>query len=100
MAAMSEAWHEEQLAAIAPAPELSGQHEPSAACGGMHCYRHHVDEPAEGAYKTCGECGHVYRTEADLRREWTASAPPDLPGRETPPSTWQIYFCPLCLHDF
>lgn len=53
-----------------------------------------------GAHRICAECRHVYRTPEDLQREWTASAPPDLPARETPPAAEQIYFCPLCQHDF
>lgn len=53
-----------------------------------------------GAHRICTECRHVYRTPEDLQREWTANAPPDLPARETPPAAEQIYFCPLCQHDF
>lgn len=38
------------------------QHEPTNACADHHCYSHHIDEPADGAYLVCFECGHVYRT--------------------------------------
>jgi prevent-host-death family protein len=51
-------------------------------------------------FQICIECRHVYRTPEDLQHEWTANAPPDLPGRETPPPAGKIYFCPLCQHDF
>lgn len=65
-----------------------------------HCYMHHSDESPEGAWRICGECFHVYRSPEDLQREWTDNAPPDLPGRETPPPVENIYFCPLCVHDW
>ena len=97
---MTEAWHAEQLAAIAPAPDPVNPHEPSGACGGLHCYSHGVDEPGDGAFRICFECGHAYRTPEEIQREWTANAPPDLPDRETPPPVEQIYFCGLCLHDW
>lgn len=96
---MSEAWHAEQLAAISPAPELVNQHEPSAACGDMHCHSHYVDEPADGAWRVCFECGHVYRSPEELQREWTENAPPDMRDEPAPPVE-QIYFCPLCVHDW
>jgi hypothetical protein len=100
---MTEAWHAEQLAAISPAPELTSPHEPSEACGDMHCYMHHVDEPSTGAFRVCGECGHVYRTAEDLRMAWADAQ--DAPGfglspdAAAPPAE-QIYACPLCAHDW
>jgi hypothetical protein len=101
---MSEAWHAEQLAAIAPAPELVNQHEASAACGDMHCYWHHVDEPAAGAYKACGECGHVYRTAGELREAWVDTAAdghaPEVPTSDGAPPAEEIFACPLCAHDW
>ena len=67
---MTEAWNAEQRKAAGIAPDLINPHEPDERCGDLHCYIHGVDEPAEGAYKTCGECGHVYRTAEALREAW------------------------------
>jgi len=34
----------------------------------QHCSWHNIDEPQQpGDYRTCGECGHIYRTARDLR---------------------------------
>ncbi len=83
------------------APDLVTLHNPSPACGGMHCFSHHLDEPDEGAYRRCLECRHVYQAAEDLQRAWMASAPPAilLLDEETPPVE-EIFFCPLCLHDW
>jgi hypothetical protein len=43
-------------------------HEPTDACGRIHCFAHMVDEPGPG-YLACGECGHMYKTKRELRRE-------------------------------
>lgn len=67
-------------------------HDPAAACEALHCYIHHEDEPAEGAYLLCGECFHAYRTAAELEDAYAEV----LPRR--PASL--IMFCPLCGHDF
>ena len=82
------------------APDLVNPHEPSEECGDTHCYSHGVDESDVGMWRACLECRHVYRSPEELRREWTDNAPPDLPDRDTPPPVEQIYFCPLCLHDW
>lgn len=36
------------------------EHEVTDQCANEHCYSHAVDEPADGAYIVCFECGHVY----------------------------------------
>ena len=84
--------------------EAAAPHEPSAACVGTHCYWHNLDEPGDGAYRVCGECGHVYRTAEDLREAW-ADATVDagvtrLALAVTAPPVEQIYACPLCAHDW
>ena len=81
------------------APDLVNQHEPSGECGDLHCYSHDLDEPDEGAWRACFECKHVYRSPEELQREWTQNAPPDLAGL-APPPVEDIYFCPLCMHDW
>lgn len=75
-------------------------HEITRECAPMHCHWHEVDEPEEGAYGVCQECGHVYQTEQDLRDAYAESA--DWPGESTDsaPEANEIYFCPLCIHDF
>ena len=60
------------------------------------CYSHgRFEPPAEGDFKVCFECSHIWRTRdeflADVEvgcREAGVPMDPDLP------------FCPLCTHDF
>jgi hypothetical protein len=63
------------------------------------CHAHHRDEPdLPGDYRSCGECGHVYRTEADLLAEHNdLAAEIDLTSAT---SGAEVYTCPLCAHDF
>ena len=86
------------------APDLTNPHEPSKACGDTHCYMHNLDEPSTGAFRVCGECGHVYRTAEDLRMAWTDTAAdgwaPEVPTSAGAPPAEQIYACPLCCHDW
>lgn len=79
------------------------------------CYHHHEYEDASGEiYRMCGECGHVYRTGADLVNAYNAESqymamhwaemlisdePP--PMRDlTPEQADVIGFCQFCLHDW
>lgn len=58
-----------------------------------HCHVHNVDEPADGAYRICGECGHVYMSEQELvdgDAEWHG-------GVRRPVA--EIYVCVHCPHD-
>ena len=81
------------------APDLINPHEPGPECGDTHCWSHGVDESDAGAWRVCFECGHVYRTPEELRREWTASAPPEMRDLDAPPAG-DIDFCALCMHTF
>jgi hypothetical protein len=100
---------------------LPESHQVTDACYPVHCHSCDLDEPADGAYIVCGECGHVYRTRRALRREWRRTERRDevfayadwkssgghrLGWRLT---VWwslltvrsgQIYSCPLCGHDW
>lgn len=85
------------------APDLINPHDPGPECGDLHCCYHHVDEPADGAYRVCGECFHVYPTAETLREAWAVTAE----GYGLPPGTdviappaEQIYGCPYCVHDW
>lgn len=94
-------------------------HEITDACASVHCHEHHVDEPEQGAYVWCLECGHVYRTAGELRRLYQRAAlklidrnHPWFRSNEWYPSAvsalWKvltirakdIHFCQHCLHDF
>jgi hypothetical protein len=83
----------------APA-NLVNPHDPSPACDETHCWSHGIDEPGEGAYRRCFECGHVYRSAEELQREWVANAPPDLADPGKLPPAEEIFFCSLCGHDW
>ena len=84
------------------APDLVNPHEESEACGGTHCHSHGLDESDVGAWRVCGECGHVYRSPEDLRRVWADEVGPAYapgPAPEVPPAD-EILACPLCSHDW
>ena len=50
-------------------------------------------------YTICFECGHVYKTEEELIAWWNHEHPSS--GSEPwMDNTSEIYFCPLCMHDF
>ena len=65
-----------------------------------YCAIHDRQEAGTG-FKFCFECGHTYATEKELIDEYNASG-----ERKGEPDLWRatnvenIYFCPLCLHDF
>jgi hypothetical protein len=100
------------------APLILVPHEPTEACGAVHCHSHHVDEPADPAYIVCFECGHVYRTARELRQEyrsaWTGflrNAIGDASIGDQLQTAWfwllsrfararSITFCQHCIHDF
>lgn len=84
-----------------------------------HCTIHQVDEPTpvyqdDRAAQICGECGHVFLTEADLQaedvrfrtREWQAGLrtqaeePLDHSGAPVARPVEEITSCPLCTHSF
>lgn len=86
------------MSATARPPEV---HRPTDACWPSHCSFHNVDEPGAGAYRICVECGHVYKTAAELQEAFMAEValgltvpPPEAPDAE------EIWYCPLCAHDF
>jgi hypothetical protein len=74
------------------------------------CAMHDRHEPSlPGDYKVCGECLHVWRTEADFVRdalaeyELHAQASLKYYGKDIGPyqgDPRQQPFCPLCTHDF
>ena len=100
-------------------------HEPDLDCFQDHCFSCGVDEYCDshlGHYIRCRECGHIYRTAKELRREYRRMSWENHRGyiRSSPwifsnqftPSTlsvlWRtltiraknIYFCQKCIHDF
>lgn len=101
---MTEAWHLEQQAAAGVAPEMVTPHDEGPMCGDLHCHMHGLDEPDDGAFRRCSECGHVYQTGEALREAW---AEVTAQGYGLPlgtdvfaPPVEQIYSCPLCAHDW
>lgn len=94
------------------APLTLTPHEPTEACLHVHCHSHHVDEPSYPAYIACAECGHVYRSAAELRRAYRRLWDPlgrrrwrarlsDLWGwlRSRVARARDIDICLECLHD-
>jgi hypothetical protein len=84
-----------------PPPDVSSQlpHLPTRRCDPWHCYYHHRDEPSSG-YRVCGECAHTYSTADDLKQTYLDYAPAGLTIIVEDMTADEIYFCPLCLHDF
>lgn len=97
-----------------PLDRFTDPHVESDLCHGEHCHIHQVDEPVLGAYRVCGECGHVYYSRHELRqayrREWLAAlraAPvpppppwsgvvlvlPDALTPKKPPPRWVTWVC-------
>jgi hypothetical protein len=72
-------------------------HDPTPECQMYHCAWHHVDEAAEG-FKVCGECLHTFETAAALWQCYIEMAPPGMPMAAK--TIEDVYFCPLCAHDF
>lgn len=77
----------------------------SPGCGGSHCWSHAVDEDGTVAYRSCGECGHVWRTPADLLADVLAlheavAAGNGEPVFPPPTDAGLVATCPLCCHDF
>lgn len=74
------------------------------------CFWHNVDEPYTPGvdYKACGECWHVWPTEADFRRDVqllaeqmnTSRFRGDSPAWVVPDDLSTVFACPLCAHDF
>lgn len=67
------------------------------------CWACCLAEPVEGSpYRICGECGHVYQTEAILLSAYWRDRENPEHGRGylTDPLPAEVFFCPECLHDF
>lgn len=77
------------------------------------CHSCGRDEPVppSGAYRICLECGHVYHTETELLLVYSIERMVTrmteamryctwIPASPLPKSGEDIYYCPLCLHDF
>jgi hypothetical protein len=45
-----------------PTLRFTRQHEATDECVSWHCFAHGVDEVGRHTFRTCGECGHVYRS--------------------------------------
>jgi hypothetical protein len=99
-------------------------HDPTDYCADTHCWSHHVDEPADNPYLTCGECFHTFPTKRALRRDYrrhviwqiwiwdkaTRRPAATFPGLRRP-TLWRtlrrmatlrvsnIHGCPHCSHD-
>lgn len=68
------------------------------------CFIHNASEvQTVDSFKTCGECWHVWQTEADFASDVSALYIDAMRGGydfyPTPPLD-QVYSCPLCAHDF
>lgn len=68
------------------------------------CYIHNVDEPYTPGvdYRACGECWHVWSTEAAFRVD-VDQLYTEMEGtrvEDAPADLTKVYSCPLCAHDF
>ena len=76
------------VAEVAPPQPRPGEPVP----GG--CFWHGEEPPRPGDHLTCGECGHIYRTE----HEWV-SAVHQMCREMGWPVVDDSPMCPLCSHD-
>lgn len=69
------------------------------------CWIHNASEvQTVNSYKVCGECWHVWQTEADFRADVEVlyrylGTDGTAFVLEVPPLD-EIYSCPFCVHDF
>lgn len=69
--------------------------------GSIHdCFWHGREPIPEGAYLVCAECGHCWPTEADLLADMQRVMMETHVGVTAPMSGEDVFFCPLCAHDF
>jgi hypothetical protein len=107
--------------------QLNTPHEATDTCWQFHCYSHNVDELRIGKpHLVCDECRHVYPTKRALIKAWRAGMRSMFrtmrktcaedgarfsPGEALALRASQliglytvkvdnIYYCPLCAHDF
>jgi hypothetical protein len=97
----------------APAKAIRSPQE-AAAAGRHWCAGCGQTENPDGAYRICGECGHVFGSEADLITQdyemqlaGSALVGDDLaaallrPDAPLPAETGdEVWICPVCCHDF
>lgn len=57
-----------------------------------------VEEPSVSDYHGCGECGHVWRSEGDFRRDMVKLFESLM--SLAVPKPQDVRSCPLCAHDF
>lgn len=62
------------------------------------CFWHGPEADQPGDFKACGECLHVWRTEAEFVRD--AQAMVDEASLDVRSPLVDLAFCPLCSHDF
>lgn len=58
-----------------------------------------IEEACPNDFRTCGECGHIYRTAGDLLDEFRKRCDEMGLAHNGIPVTF-ISSCPLCGHDF
>lgn len=59
------------------------------------CFIHHMPEPdLPGDFKACGECWHVWRSEAEFQHDVDTAYGYHVPDLAL------VWSCPLCTHDF
>lgn len=75
---------------------MTGRHRLEDTCG-----IHGVPEPLmSGDFKLCGECYHVWRTQAEFENDCRELAKSMSMGAMGSPVDLDPPFCPLCSHDF
>ena len=68
------------------------------AKGEHHCWEHHKDETTdETPFIVCGECWHIYQTAQELETLYNEEVKANGGPWRT---VTDIFFCPLCIHDF
>jgi len=98
---------------------LAEPHHPATCYNSkLHCYSCHADEADEPSYRSCFECGHVWRSAEELlaahNEHLAVYADPEataisaafaargIPVLPFVPemNAGHVYCCPLCIHDW
>lgn len=68
------------------------------------CFWHGPEPIPADVYRVCFECGHAYRTRAEIldghREAYRGAFPEDPPLPDGHAETYADQFCPRCVHDW
>jgi len=64
-----------------------------------YCYIDEAEEEITAESTVCFECGHVFRSDEEILKQYEQSFK-ELPHYKPKQNADEVFFCPLCLHDW